>query len=484
MQRMIEHAVTAPVRHLRKLGCTARFAGTPGPCPLLSVYAKLDFEKTKPCHVRHTSAPRRHGNTPGTGNGDPHAQHPATVELTRPTAMDLLEHQGKALFAKYGIAVPDHELVRSPNEAAAAARRLGPACMVKAQVRHGGRGKLGLVRKAGDPLECMRIAADLLGATTANYPEPVDLLLIERALDKTGELYLAIAIDDVRGQPVLMASTAGGIDIEGEGERIVTLPIDVESGLANWQAVVLWRRAGLAGPALQAAATLTLALWRLFRDEDALLAEINPVLVDSAGRLWAGDAKVSIDDSALYRQPESAALASIPSGTDIERRARLLDVNTYMDLEGDISLITSGASLGMLVLDQVARAGGRPANFMDMGGQATPLAREKLIQLALYKARTDPRIRAIAMVFVATSKPVALVLGAIRNALAAEPPVVPIHAFMLMGSVATAEQSLESARAELAAMGIHSYTRLDTAIAAAVAAAANAETPRRIGAEA
>ena len=391
--------------------------------------------------------------------------------------MNLLEHEGKALFKKHGIAVPEHELVRSPNEAAAAARRLGPACMIKAQVRHGGRGKLGLVKKADDPATCMRIAADLLGATRANWPEPVNLLLIEPALEKTGELYLAIAIDDVRGQPVLMASTAGGIDIEAQAGQVTTLHIDVLDGLANYQAVELWRRAGLAGSRLQAAASMTLALWRLFRDEDALLAEINPILIDAQGKLWAGDAKVTIDDSALARQPGSAALATIPSGTDIERRARLLDVNTYMDLEGDISLITSGASLGMLVLDQVTRAGGAPANFMDMGGQATPLAREKLIQLALYKARTDLRIRAICMVFVATSKPVALVLGAIRNALAAEPATVPIHAYMLMGSVATMEQSLDAARAELEAMGIRSYARLDAAIAGAVEDARNASRP-------
>ena len=391
--------------------------------------------------------------------------------------MDLLEHEGKTLLRAAGIRVPEARLARSPNEAAAAARALGAPCMVKAQIRRGGRGKLGLVRPAADATECMRLAADMLGAPGAATPEPVDLLLIERQVERAGELYLAIAIDDVRGQPVIMASTRGGVDIEAHGAGVATLAVDVLEGLAHYQAVGLWKRAGIAAAQVQAAAGLTLALWRLFRAHDAVLAEINPVLIDAAGKLWAGDAKISIDAAALFRQPDLADLAAraeAGAGTTIERRARRLDVNTYFDLDGEISLITSGASMGMLVLDQVSAAGGRAANFMDMGGQATPLAREKLIQLALYKARHEPRIQAMLMVFVATSKPVRLLLGAIRNAMAAEPARVPVHAFLQIGSVATSEQSAAAARAELEAMGIHAHATLAAAVAAVVARATDA----------
>lgn len=382
--------------------------------------------------------------------------------------MELLEHEGKQIFRRYGLPVPAGELVRNPPAAVAAAAQLGGSCMVKAQVRQGGRGKAGLVKFADSPATVARLAADLFGIRTV---PAVDALLIEQRLSIASEWYLAIKVDDVLGQPVVMASTTGGIDVESNADTIVTQAINVLDGLARHDAANLWKQAGLSGDALQAAAEFTLALWRAFWDSDADLMEINPVILDTAGKVWAADAKVNIDGNALYRHPELADAEAAQPGSALEQRARRLGVNTYLDLGGNISVISSGASFGMLMLDRIVAHGGQPGNFMDMGGRATGIAREKLAELVVYKAETDPSVKAIVVAFVLTSQSLKMITTAIVGAFGTGKLPCPVVSWIGATHVATQDLKLPDARAQLEALGIRTFDFLDQAIDAAVEAA-------------
>jgi len=379
--------------------------------------------------------------------------------------MNLLEHEGKAILARFGLPVPRGEEVRNPVEARAAAARLGGRCMVKAQVPIGGRGKLGLIKLASDSAAASTLSAHMFGVRAVL---PVDVIRLEACLDIASELYLAIRIDDVLGCPVLLASVHGGIDIETQTDGVVSQAVDVLEGLLRHDAVRLWKSAGLAVHLVQPAAELAVALWKAFWESDADLMEINPLVVDGAGKLWCADAKVIINDNALPRHPEFNTLQANQEGTDLERRARRLGVNSYIDLGGSISVVTSGASLGMLVIDQLTAAGGQPANFMDMGGGAVPIAREKLIELALYKTENDPSIRTMFMAFVVTSKSIQITVDAIRGALGGRPLPCPVFAWISAAHVATEEVSLDYARQQLRDLGINAFEHMQDAVAAAV----------------
>ncbi|HSV84507.1 MAG TPA: ATP-grasp domain-containing protein [Ramlibacter sp.] len=382
--------------------------------------------------------------------------------------MNLFEYEGKQLFRRHGIATPRGRIARSPAEAIAVAAELGSACVLKAQVAAGGRGKAGLVKFADGPEQAGRAAAELLGATGAHE---VELLLVEEKLAIADELYLSIKVDDVLGTPIVIASCAGGVEVESNTDRIHTLAVDVRQGVRRHHAAGLWKKAGATGARLQQLASVTVALWNAFSASDAELVEINPLVFDRDGKCWAADAKVSIDDNALRRQPEFAVRPPEAKGSLLERRAARLGVNSLIELGGNVAIISTGASFGMLILDRLQELGARPANFMDMGGQSSVLAREKIVDLMATHVRNDPSVKAVLIALIQTSKPILHLVSALRAGFEGKLPHCPVFCWIGAAHMATQECSLADALAQLDAVGIRTFTNFDDALQASADAA-------------
>jgi succinyl-CoA synthetase beta subunit len=315
--------------------------------------------------------------------------------------VDLVEWHGKRLFAAAGIPVPRGTVARTVDEACAAAATLGFPVVVKAQVLTGGRGKAGGVRTAGSSGELAAVARHILDLTIRGYA--VEALLIEAVLAIRHELYLAVTLDRRRRRPLLLVSAEGGMDIEQVAREhpgsLFKAPLDplLEPSQAvhdgAWEALSgAAAAARLDGGLRDELVDLATAVYCLYRDHDATLVELNPLAVvegDGDGiRLMALDAKVSVDDNALFRQPD---LAAWRTGEDErERRAREAGV-TYVTLDGDVGVIGNGAGLVMSTLDLIAAAGGRAANFCDIGGGA----RADQIAAALQIVTADERVRGL-----------------------------------------------------------------------------------------
>ncbi len=279
--------------------------------------------------------------------------------------MWLTEHRAKVLCRDRGIAVPDGELAATSAGAAPAARRLGCPVVVKAQVAISGRGKLGGVRRAADPEAAGRVAASLLGRRMDG--QPVEAVRVEPYLEHGGELYLSIGLDPAQAIPVVLVSAQGGAEIEEQAAaspdllaRMAVSPVDGLRPYHGWQ---LATRARIPAPARAEVVRVLLAMYTLYRDLDALLVEINPLAVRADGGVVALDAKILVDDNALYRQPTLAQERRLSSA---ERRAAEAGIH-YVPLEGDIGIVGTGAGMAMANMDQVTHFGGRPANFMDIG---------------------------------------------------------------------------------------------------------------------
>ena len=313
--------------------------------------------------------------------------------------MNLHEYQAKQLFAEAGIPVPEGRVARSPSEARSAAETLGgTGWVVKAQVHAGGRGKAGGVRKAGDPAEVEAAARALLGSRLVTHQtgpqgQPVDAVLVERIEPIARELYLGGLVDRERERVVLMASAAGGMDIEQVAARdpqaILTEHVDPAAGCMPYQARKLAYALGL-GDQARAFAGLLGGLSRLFHEKDLSLVEINPLVLTAEGGLLALDAKINVDDNALYRHPELEALRDPSQEDERERIAREHDLN-YVSLEGDIGCMVNGAGLAMATMDLIQLHGGAPANFLDVGGTATAERVAEAFKLIL----SDDKVRAI-----------------------------------------------------------------------------------------
>jgi succinyl-CoA synthetase beta subunit len=292
--------------------------------------------------------------------------------------MKLHEYQAKQLLHRYGIEIPRGWVVSDPADAARRAAQLGGRCVLKAQVYAGGRGKAGGVQCIDDPAQAGRVAETLLRSplvTAQTGPQglPVNSLLVEERVPVARELYLSLTLDRTLGRYGLIASADGGVDIEQTArtapERIQRLSIDPLLGLRAFQARDVALVLGLAGPQAEAAVRLMLALYRCFQERDCLLAEINPLVVAEDGRLLAMDAKVGIDDNALFRQPELAGWRDDAQFDPLEVRAARADI-AYIKLDGRIGCLVNGAGLAMATLDMLTECGGRPANFLDVGGSA------------------------------------------------------------------------------------------------------------------
>ena len=284
--------------------------------------------------------------------------------------MDLYEYQGKQLFARAGIPVSEGRLATTPDEARAAAEELGGTVVVKAQVLTGGRGKAGGVKLAENAADAEAKAREILGLDINGHV--VRKLWIERASDIAKEYYLSITFDRGAKKPLYMLTTEGGVEIEQVAEEqpdaISRLDADPLEGFQPYQARRLIYGAGIDDPGEQKQLLAIIEkLYACFVESDAMLTEINPLIVTPEGEVRALDSKFTVDDSALYRHPDIAEMRDVAAADPQEQLAREKGV-TYVKLDGDVGILGNGAGLSMSTVDVVVVAGGRPANFCDLGG--------------------------------------------------------------------------------------------------------------------
>jgi succinyl-CoA synthetase beta subunit len=289
------------------------------------------------------------------------------------------EYQAKSVLARFGVPVPRGEVALSPAEAADIARRLGgDIAVVKAQIHAGGRGKGGGVKLAKSPAEAEELARQMIGMTLVTHqtgPEgrKVGRVLIEEGLQIDRELYLSMVIDRSTASPVLIASAAGGMDIEevaaSHPEKILREYINRGTGILSFQARKLAFAMGLEGAAPQKLVKVLDAVYKAFVETDASMIEINPLILTKGGDLLALDAKVTFDDNALYRHPDLRDLRDITEEDPLEVEASAFSLN-YIRLDGNIGCMVNGAGLAMATMDIIKLSGGEPANFLDVGGGA------------------------------------------------------------------------------------------------------------------
>jgi succinyl-CoA synthetase beta subunit len=293
--------------------------------------------------------------------------------------MKIHEYQAKAILAKYKVPVPRGEVAFSAEEAAAAAHKIGGSVVVKAQIHAGGRGKGGGVKIARNVAEATEIAKQMLGMTLVTHqtgPEGrvVQRLLIEETLPIERELYLGIVLDRLQAKPVFMASAAGGMDIEEVAAKspdaILKEAFEPDAGLAPFQARDLAFGMGIPGASVNAAVAAMMALARAYVAIDASLAEINPFILTKDGQVYALDAKMNLDDNALYRHKDLLELRDRNEEDPLEVEASMFGLN-YIKLDGTVGCMVNGAGLAMATMDIIQYAGGRPANFLDVGGGAS-----------------------------------------------------------------------------------------------------------------
>jgi succinyl-CoA synthetase beta subunit len=316
---------------------------------------------------RHYALPRLFGAVRHPRGGLLHAI--VRLALESRAAMDLLEYQGKQLFARHGLKVSDGKAVTSVEDAVAAANEIGYPVVVKAQVLIGGRGKAGGVKLAADEAEAREHAGNILGMDIKGHL--VRTVWIEHASDIASEYYASVLLDRSAKQPLVMFSVEGGVDIEEVAEqtpeKLIRHHVDALAGLSREEAAKIATDGGADADVIDGVADALVALYEVWLEEDASLAEINPLIVTPDREVKALDSKVSLDGNALYRHPDNQGLSDRENEDPIERRAKDEGVQ-YVKLDGDIGILGNGAGLVMSTLDVVAQAGGKPANFLDAGG--------------------------------------------------------------------------------------------------------------------
>ena len=307
--------------------------------------------------------------------------------------MDLYEYQGKEVFGRYGIPVSEGRLVTTPGEAREVAQALGCPVVVKAQVLTGGRGKAGGIKVAETPTDTEARAKEILGMDIRGHQ--VQKLWIERASEIAREYYLSITFDRGAKRPLFMFTTQGGIDIEevavSSPEALVQLHVDPLEGYHPWQGRRLVYEAGVTDPAEQKQiAAIVGKLYEAFVGSEAMLCEINPLIVATDGEVRALDSKFTVDDNALFRHPDLAGMRDLAAGDPLERLAREKGV-TYVKLDGEVGVLGNGAGLTMSTVDVVTFVGGRPANFCDLGGGGDAQG----VVDALGVITRDPQVRSV-----------------------------------------------------------------------------------------
>jgi succinyl-CoA synthetase beta subunit len=321
--------------------------------------------------------------------------------------LNIHEYQGRELFEKFGVATASGGMAATPQEAIAIARGLGSTkIVVKAQVHAGGRGKgaftnglKGGVQVAASPEDAGKIAERMLGQTLVTHQtgpagRKVSKVLVVGAIEIARELYFAILLDRATSSPVVIASTEGGMDIEAVAakspDKIIREPIHPLLGLQSFQSRKLAHALGLAGAQIAQAAKLFGALYKLFVARDCTLIEVNPLVVTRAGEIMALDAKFNFDDNALYRQPDIVAMRDVAEEDPREVAASAHALN-YIGLDGNIACLVNGAGLAMATMDIIQHYGGRPANFLDVGGGAS----KEQVAAAFAIILSDPNVQGI-----------------------------------------------------------------------------------------
>ena len=313
--------------------------------------------------------------------------------------MNIHEFQAKEVFSRYGIPVPKGIAATTPDEAKTATQELGGQSVVKAQIHAGGRGKSGGVQLAHSPEEASEAAKKMLSSnliTPQTGPEgaPVQKLLIEELADIKQELYVALTIDRNHRGPAMLVSTKGGMDIEAVAEEnpddIHTEPIDPLSGLMPFQTRRLTRRLGLNQSVAAETSRILSALYRVFVENDCSLVEINPLIITSDDRVVALDAKINLDDDSMFRHEDLMEYRDVSQEDPLEAQASDLDI-AYVNLDGDVGCLVNGAGLAMATLDVTTAAGAAPANFLDVGGGATPEKVASAVKIIL----SDPKVRRV-----------------------------------------------------------------------------------------
>jgi succinyl-CoA synthetase beta subunit len=314
--------------------------------------------------------------------------------------MNIHEYQAKEILSRHGVKIPQGHVSFDLRDAEAAAQGIGMGpFVVKAQVHAGGRGKAGGIRKAEDPAEVREIARAMFGTrlvTPQSGPQgkPISRVLVEEALPIEKEFYLGVTIDRTIGKVVVIGCSEGGVEIEEVSrrapEKVHQAAVESGCGFTNFQGRKLALDMGLQGPVIGKGAAVSSALVRSFIDCDCSLAEINPLALTTRGELVALDAKMNIDDNALYRHPELMALRDIEQEDPRDVEASRLNLS-YINLAGNIGCIVNGAGLGMATLDLLKYYGGEPANFLDAGAGAT----KDMIRNAFGLLRSDPKVKGI-----------------------------------------------------------------------------------------
>jgi succinyl-CoA synthetase beta subunit len=314
--------------------------------------------------------------------------------------LKIHEYQAKTLLAQYGIPVPGGKVAFTPAEAREIAAEIGSKVVIKAQVYAGGRGKAGGIKIVDNPTEAKRAASQLIGSRLVTHqtgPEgvPVSKVLVEEASDVARELYLSILVDAASHLPVMMASEAGGMEIEevaqSDPERILKSYIDPAIGFQPFQGRKLAYGMHLDGGQISEATRLMTNLHKLFIDKDCSLAEINPLVVTVDGKLLALDAKLNFDDNALYRHKDIQELQDKEQEEPLEIQARDWGINNYVKMDGNIGCMVNGAGLAMAVNDLIQHCGGRAANFLDIG----TLNNTERVVNSFRMFVADPRIKAV-----------------------------------------------------------------------------------------
>ena len=306
--------------------------------------------------------------------------------------MDLYEHQGKELFAQAGIPVAQGRVAFTPDEARAAAEDLGGRVVVKAQVLTGGRGKAGGVKVVDGPGPAQEAAGAILGLDIKGHV--TRRLLVEQAVAIAAEYYFSITFDRAAKMPLLMLTTMGGMDVEAVAENhpeaLARLHVDPALGYRGFHGQRLMSEAGVPVEERKALAPLLAALYGVFAERDCMLVEVNPLVRLEDGSFLAADAKVTVDDNALFRHPDVEAMRDLAAADPQEQAAREADL-AYVKLDGDVGILGNGAGLVMSTVDVIAQVGGRPANFCDVGGGASA---EK-IATALGIVLSDDKVRSV-----------------------------------------------------------------------------------------
>ncbi len=306
--------------------------------------------------------------------------------------MDLLEYQGKQLFARHGVPVPDGQPARTLEDAVSAAEAIGYPCAIKAQVQIGGRGKLGGIKIANTRAEAEEYARAILGMDIRGLT--VHELWIEGASQIASEYYASVVFDRSAKAPLVMLSTKGGMDIEQvadeDPDAIASLHVDPLLGFQDFHGRRLAYEAGVDADVVRPVGAMLAKLYEVFTAEEATLVEVNPLIITPDREVKALDAKVTLDGNALYRHGENAALRDLSAEDPQEVMAKERGL-TYVKLDGDIGILANGAGLSMSTLDVVAEAGGRPANFLDAGGGS----RADAITAAVEVILSDDKVKAV-----------------------------------------------------------------------------------------